>query len=391
MWPFKSSLDVITESDIQALIPYVRESNRLDYKEGGYQGNSWEILKDVSAFANAAGGCIIIGVSEDRTAEDGTPGAVVGIADGDSEQRHVESVCHGNIDPPIVGLRVRDIAIGSSGRSAIVVAIPDSANKPHMISLKGKREFFSRHERQNLPMSVDEVRQSVLRTYDAERAYHELIRQREPEVLEFAQHNTGGPPTGGPSLLWMYLVPMFVGEERIDVITEAVYQFLKRPPTLATQSFYPGQSGDVIPTLEGMERQLKGDQLTRLHRTGYFDFVLLDLAQGNDQAGNPYLDRWFIQEAMYWWTRVAFECWHKFLGGEPVALSARLFNVEGTVLRLTRHDVSPVQSRSVLSLPTLRLTAEPEWRQAAKALLNRMFNAFGFPSPPDCIPETAPL
>ena len=88
MWPFQKPLSEINEADLTALIPEVREGATLDYKREMYgtsNGDTWELLKDVSGFANAHGGYIVIGMTEDASAPDGAPGELAGIDDGDQE------------------------------------------------------------------------------------------------------------------------------------------------------------------------------------------------------------------------------------------------------------------------------------------------------------------
>ena len=64
------SLDKITESDLQELIDNgVAEGKTLDYKEklsGNSDAEKKEFLYDVSSFANASGGNLIFGITEDK-------------------------------------------------------------------------------------------------------------------------------------------------------------------------------------------------------------------------------------------------------------------------------------------------------------------------------------
>lgn len=64
----RADFDTITEQDLRELVEaQVSEALRLDFKLAQY-GNSdsdkRELLKDVSAFANAQGGHLLIGVEE---------------------------------------------------------------------------------------------------------------------------------------------------------------------------------------------------------------------------------------------------------------------------------------------------------------------------------------
>jgi len=126
MRPFDCQLSEVEETYLQRLVrARIREGQTLDYKErpgepeefnkksrkAEKNPESWKllILRAVTAMANANGGYIIIGVSEDRDegVEDGTPKELVGIEDGDSLETDVKNLCSDCIEPKIVGFATR--------------------------------------------------------------------------------------------------------------------------------------------------------------------------------------------------------------------------------------------------------------------------------------------
>lgn len=62
-------LEAVNENDLQALIDnQVREGKTIDYKEslpGNTDSDKKEFLADVSSFANAAGGHLLLGIKEE--------------------------------------------------------------------------------------------------------------------------------------------------------------------------------------------------------------------------------------------------------------------------------------------------------------------------------------
>lgn len=64
------SLDFIDQSDLQALIDNkISEGKTIDYKEklsGNSDADKKEFLYDISSFANASGGYLIFGITEDK-------------------------------------------------------------------------------------------------------------------------------------------------------------------------------------------------------------------------------------------------------------------------------------------------------------------------------------
>jgi len=382
VWPFTRVIDEITEDDLRALVPELRENRRLDYKAKAYdRDKNHEILKDVSSFANAAGGWLLVGVTEDPNADDGTPLDVVGIDNADVEHNRITQVCHASIRPPIVGIRAREIPL-ASGKSVVAVSVPDSGNKPHMICHERLTGFYMRHERENLPMEVHEIRETVLRSHDAGRAMFEYLEERRREVDVFAKQNVN---SGVPLILWMYAAPPYIGEERIDVITQEAYEFLECPPQQQGLAGLLGHhvSGGVVPTLEGIMRTApvaSAPKVMRMHRTGYLDCADADTVyEGAD--GTRVLKRESIAAAVYWWTRAAYDFSRKFLDGGEMVLGTALLNASNTVIRFSAElNEGTVQKRKNVNVPALRLTSELDWRLASRHIVDRVHNAYGVPS-----------
>jgi Schlafen, AlbA_2 len=123
----KSDLDRLITEDIQ-------ESLTLDYKAAAALGKSNnqrnELCKDVSAFANSAGGQIIYGIEE----RDHHPVRVQdtdGVASADISREWVEQVIDSNVQPRIMDLHIQPID-AAAGRIAYVITIPPATtNAPH--------------------------------------------------------------------------------------------------------------------------------------------------------------------------------------------------------------------------------------------------------------------
>jgi hypothetical protein len=148
-----------TESEILELITnQVQESLTLDYKAcdalGRSEGKKKEISKDVSAFANSAGGQIVYGVLEDKhfpTKLD------VGYDPNDISKEWVEQVINTNIQRRIDNVRINQIQLATHapGRVLYVVSIPQSVRAPHMAI---DHRFYKRFNFESVPMEEYEVR-----------------------------------------------------------------------------------------------------------------------------------------------------------------------------------------------------------------------------------------
>src|SRR6266436_4947839 len=113
--------DNVKEIDLAELIEnQVSEGFLYEYKSqtyGGSDDDKREALKDVSSFANSAGGHIVIGMDEKQ----GVPTALEGVTiDADKEILRLDSLFRNCIEPRIIGLRTRPIPL-QSGRVAILI------------------------------------------------------------------------------------------------------------------------------------------------------------------------------------------------------------------------------------------------------------------------------
>lgn len=147
-----------TESDLQALINTQRkESIDLDYKESKSLQNSDkrkdEISKDVSAFANSAGGVIIYGIRENGH----IPIEIdEGVDVTQITKEWLEQVISSRIQRKIDGIRINQIDLtNASDKAVYVIWIPQSTRAPHQAHDK---KFYKRHNFESTPMEEYEIR-----------------------------------------------------------------------------------------------------------------------------------------------------------------------------------------------------------------------------------------
>jgi hypothetical protein len=148
----------ITEGDLDQLKQDgVAEGITLDYKRDAYERSDdgkRELLKDVSSFVNTAGGHIVIGMDEAEGLPTGLPGLDL---DLDAEMQRLENLFQTSLEPRIVGLRMRPVALANA-RRALVIRLPKSWNPPHAVLFKGSRRYFARNSSGVHEASVDELR-----------------------------------------------------------------------------------------------------------------------------------------------------------------------------------------------------------------------------------------
>jgi len=154
------------------------ESRRLEFKEKFPQGN--QIAKTAIAFANGAGGKIILGVCNN-------PQKIIGISDSDVfqlEERitsHIYSECS-----PVIAFECYIQSI--KGKNLLVVEIFPGSNKPYFLTKEGKATGayirIGSSTRKASPAMLDELeRQSRRISFDTLPAYD--VRLEENDFLSF--------------------------------------------------------------------------------------------------------------------------------------------------------------------------------------------------------------
>jgi hypothetical protein len=152
-------LELATRDDLQRLIDdEIQESVTLDYKASLALAKDstarTELCKDVSAFANSAGGQIIYGIQEEK-------GKPTRIDQGsDLTREWIEQVIDSNVQPRLEGLIITPIPVGV-GRHAYVLTIPQALTRaPHQAPDK---KYYNRQNFQSVPMEDYEVKDVMRR------------------------------------------------------------------------------------------------------------------------------------------------------------------------------------------------------------------------------------
>ena len=117
-----------TYADVQRLVSSgVQEELRLEYKSGRPTNRDRfknDIAQDISAFANSAGGTLIIGVLE----KDGMPVSIDGV-DQHFSRESLGQVLAYKISPAIPGLRIESLS-SDAGEAVLVVSVQASRDAP---------------------------------------------------------------------------------------------------------------------------------------------------------------------------------------------------------------------------------------------------------------------
>jgi len=147
-------------ADLEKLIAdSVAESLTLDYKASPSLGKDSkqrdELCKDVTAFANSAGGQIVYGMEEDKN----LPTKLDDGADPSITKEWIEQVIDSRVQPRIDGLVITPIQLAKG--FSFVLTIPQATSRaPHQAPDK---KYYKRQNFQSSPMEDYEIRDTLRR------------------------------------------------------------------------------------------------------------------------------------------------------------------------------------------------------------------------------------
>jgi hypothetical protein len=148
------------ESDILSLIENsVPESLNLEFKAcDALRNERWrsEFAKDVSAFANSAGGTLVYGIRESKDTHE-AEGIDEGYAPNERSKEQLEQILNSQVQRRIEGIRYNVVALTTTNpnKNLFVIYVPKSNQSPHMAN----NRYYRRFEFASVFMDEYEVRE----------------------------------------------------------------------------------------------------------------------------------------------------------------------------------------------------------------------------------------
>lgn len=370
----------MTEESLRTFLALsLPEGLYLDYKESlsgtSEKETKREFLKDVTAFANAAGGHLLLGVKE--PAEGLTvESRLIGLDDGDAIAQDLERVASSSIDPRIPGLRIVRVSL-VSGRSCLVIHIPPSLSRPHMVNHAGHRSFYARHSESSFPMTTHEIREAVLTSASAEARARLFAERRLVEM-----RSTIGDRQAA---LFLQAMPLIAPEVAWDVLSAPFESVVRGDTRRKKYQNYADLASNVAPrpTIDGLLGQDQRDQPTwetEVHRTGYVSLLYRNIRV--HPVGE--IDRFVVHSGTCDVFRAFCHMLRELLEASgtdvPYLLTCAYLNAEGTCL-WTESGWSkfsdPYKKKEILWPEHARPTGTDPM-VIAEILCLEMFHAFGF-------------
>lgn len=375
MWPFSKPLERLEERDLVALIG-VRENQALEFKEvydrRDPQAPS-KMLRDVSAMANAEGGALIIGMAADA---DEVATRLVPVPDAETEATRLVQICDRGLQEQITGLRTYPVRV--AGGHAIVVFIPKSYRKPHVVVANEPYELWTRHDRRNTSMSLAEIRDSVLVAEDLEMKVTQFLLGRREEL-----RLTGG-------FLVVTATPLSLQGGRVDVHGPNVLQLLEQTDRRGGGFIVLTRGYRGRPTLNGRRVELpEPPHRLEIFRNGHVESVLIDRRsllwdidnrQVRAQLGDrPILHSGYVAEYIFRVVQLARQVAEAARIDDPSLLGVTILSAGG-LLRDSgsgQRGSAWNETRGDLVIEPVLLGLEEPIDVGLKRVLDSLWNAFG--------------
>jgi len=385
LWPFAVRLEDLQARDITRLVDdRIRESSTIEFKREMYGGSDAEIrelLRDILSMANADGGVILIGIEEDG---EGAARAIVPQGDAEKQAMRVMSSCLANCAERIPGLQARPVPVPDG--EVIVVRVPRSYRKPHMITFGGATDFWIRHDRQKSRMSIAEVRAAISAT--------ENLEMKAATYIEERRRATRAMVPSGDVLFTMFGTPLSLTPGVVDVSAEDVRRLLSHPPSYRARGgvTLSDNGARLRPSMAGVRALVRDVARLEIFRSGHVEFVLFDneylfrtLAQDRRVVLVPWMIAEFLRNFAFFIARLRLVT----ALTDPYLLTISLWNARNLELA-ERHlgrfagysEPNPFTDDDHLLFEPLPMTMEEGPDTTAQRLCDRFWNAFGFESCP---------
>ena len=200
------NIDQITEADLQVLIDNeVLEGKTIEYKQelpSNPDSEKKEFLADVSSFANAIGGDLIYGISEDPVTKAPIELTGLDIKNADKEISRLDSMIRDGIEPRMPGVVIQPCSLSNS-KTALIIRIPKSWINPHRVTYKGHDKFYARSSNGKYPLDVSELRIA----FNLSETLAERIRKfREERISKIYANDMPVPFTNNAKIV-LHLIP----------------------------------------------------------------------------------------------------------------------------------------------------------------------------------------
>lgn len=369
------SLEEITEDDLNSLIENeVLESKTIEYKRElniNARDKKKEFLADVSSFANASGGDLIIGIEE----ENGIPQELIGIDEEllDELKGNIEGLLRDGTEPR-VNVDIKDIELTNSNR-VLIIRIPKSWRSPHRVLLR-HNHFYTRNSSGKYQLDVEELRN----TFNLANTFQNEIKAFREDRISDIYSNNAQIELEEVAKTVIHIIPInaFSLSQKYDINTidfndlELIY----------------GHADVHRNNLDGIisYNSHESDGYVQIYRNGIIEAV--DLYYTKPSADRNAIPAGLYEPALMEAIKQYLKILHNLDVETPIFIFISLIGVKGATLglnsqefRLSSRRVHHLIDRDVLLLPEVTIEEyESQIEKSMKVTFDAIWNACGYVS-----------
>lgn len=368
----------------------LQEGQHLEYKDYYFENGKFNSLgqkqkntlaKEICAFANAEGGTIVIGISEDKN-HNPTEYSDTGVNQETFEQweQSFRLFCKSKIRPVVHGIKCK--LIDKDGNNLISIEVPKSIIKPHAFYDGNRDDFFIRYGNICNHMNYDDLKKAFT---ELESIQNKIIRFRDNRISMILNGDVAGN-IEDKAVLIIHIIPNW------SMGVNSYVDFRKVEHEEAFDVFSPiplgsGRRGMTLYNADGiMVNYGYGDfpimSYTQLFHNGSIESTEVRLMnyQPNNLTGDmTYIYKWFDIEELsskkiYQFCSVLEE----INVPKPYNVFVSILNGKGkeTIIDSFGEISEPLPRDIIKSLPAY-LDDDSNFEEAIYPLLTSLANAFG--------------
>ena len=368
------SLADIKLPDINNLLNNVRESKTIEYKQVMPAGTEKEIvqfLAAVSAFANTAGGDLLIGISSNDGIATAAPG--IPLAGFDGEKLRLEQLLADNIEPRMPPVAFHSVPCGN-GNHVVIVRVRQSWLAPHRVAKNDK--FYGRNSAGKYSLDVGELRNAFSLRENVAQRMQEFRRKRLFKIMNGETPSQLEPSTS--MVLHVIPFPSFGDRQIIDIVGELEARPITMPVPLGSRGTNSGVNLDGLFIYSG-------PSLDKSHGYGllFRDASIEGVKQLSVKDGVPYIAGGIFENDVVSTLKLYLQTCTQLDAGFPIYVGLSFCNAKGCTLN---HDGGGFWTSNGLALPEdvivlpecIIESEASDITKVLKPIFDMVWNAFGY-------------
>lgn len=369
--------DIGTEHLQQLIDNGVPEGVEVDYKRDPYGGddkNRTEFLRDITSFANASGGHLVIGMDETGGIPINFDGFTV--ANIDNELQKYENLARDAVEPRIVGLQMKHVLL-DSGNYIIVIRVPRSWNPPHRANFKKTKRFYTRNSTGAHEVSVEELRSLFTLSAD----FAEKVRLFRIERLAKIKASETPFPIKADAIAVLHIVPLVTFRQENIIDLETVYEMLGEFSPMKSYGISRNVNLDGIAfTSSGDPEDLTYNSYTQVFRDGTIEAVIGGMVMSRRDTDRvvPWAD---LDVMLFKGVKDYLAALANVSVAPPYAVMISLLEFRNaSLITSSWGDMETMTDRDDIIVPpvTIQISElEGDWHHLLRPAMDAIFNAFG--------------